>query len=76
MQDQANDVAKQLHAMAECAAVIDSIIAAGDHSDDQKEIMRNNVTHIGVACALPHLAGEDLAPYRAAQIRGIVWLDV
>ena len=65
-----------LRQLVESADLIDALIAAGDRSDEQRDTMDRNVRHIGIMCAMPHLAGEDLEPFRAAQSRGSAWLHV
>lgn len=72
------DEEKQMHLrqLAESADLIDALIAAGDRSDEQRDTMDRNVRHIGIMCAMPHLAGKDLDQFRAAQSRGSAWLHV
>ena len=70
------DIAQQLSALQDSADLIDALIAAGDRSDEQRYTMDRNVRHIGIMCAMPHLAGEDLEPFLDAQARGSAWLRV
>ena len=70
------DTAEHLRGLQSSADLIDALIAAGDRSDEQRDTMDRNVRHIGIMCAMPHLAGEDLEPYEAAAARGSAWLRV
>lgn len=68
------DVAQHMSALQDSANLIDALIAAGDRSDEQRDTMDRNVRHIGIMCAMPHLAGNDLTPYTDAASRGSAWL--
>ena len=68
--------AERLRGLDASAACIRECIARNDRSEEQRDTVRRNCDHIGIACMYPDVAsaGVDLEPFWAAQRDGHQWL--
>lgn len=72
-----NDIDMHLRGLDESASTIDGMIATGSRDDMARQIVTANVRHIGIMCNREDIiaSGADLSAVKAAQLRGINWLE-
>lgn len=72
----AEELAEHMMGLRASANVIETMITAFSKSDGNRERMDNNIRHIEIMCAMPHIAssGIDLSPYARAVELGKAWL--
>ena len=68
------EAAEHIVGLQASARNIDDYIAGILTPDDVASSITAHVRHIAVMSAMPHLAGHDMTPYRAAAERGAAWL--
>jgi len=68
--------AERLRGLDASAACIRECIARNDRSEEQRDTVRRNCDHIGIACLYEDVqaSGADLSDYWAAQAEGHRWL--
>jgi hypothetical protein len=68
--------AERLRGLDASAACIRECIARNDRSEEQRDTVRRNCDHIGIACQYEDVqaSGADLSDYWTAQREGHRWL--